>query len=111
MSDEPREMTGMDDVIGVDSYTVAKDRLASFAEPKKGQRYRHYKGGTYEVVSVSIMEDTLRAVVTYRSLDNPHEVDTTRTLGNFRAKVTVTRDGLHEKPRFERIKDEVQEDH
>lgn len=30
--------------------------------------YRHYKGGIYLLVSVSLMEDTLDPVVTYRSL-------------------------------------------
>ena len=34
-----------------------------------GSRWRHYKGGLYEVVSVSIREDTLEPLVTYRSLE------------------------------------------
>lgn len=33
-----------------------------------GARFRHYKGGVYEVVCVSVDEDTLEPLVTYRSL-------------------------------------------
>lgn len=36
--------------------------------PQTGERYRHYKGGEYEVVCSSIKEDTGEVLVTYRSL-------------------------------------------
>lgn len=33
-------------------------------------RYRHYKGGEYEVIGVAHHSETLEAVVVYRPLDN-----------------------------------------
>jgi hypothetical protein len=47
--------------------------------------YRHYKGGLYEVVCVSIQEDTLVPLVTYRSLERGYFW--TRTLENWNATV------------------------
>lgn len=35
-----------------------------------GDRYRHYKGGEYEVVVCAIKEDTLEPLVIYRSLEH-----------------------------------------
>jgi hypothetical protein len=43
--------------------------------------WRHYKGGIYVVVAVSLMEDSLEPLVTYRS--NKHGTFWTRTMGNF----------------------------
>ena len=54
--------------------------------PYVGRIYRHYKGGLYTVEAISIMEDTLAPLVTYRS--NIRETSTTRTLGNFTNHVT-----------------------
>lgn len=50
-----------------------------------GQIYRHYKGGLYVIVSVSIDEGTLEPLVTYRS--NKKGTCWTRTLDNFTEKV------------------------
>lgn len=49
--------------------------------PKIGQVFRHYKGGLYVVTEVSIMEDSLEPLVTYRS--NARGTSWTRTLANF----------------------------
>jgi hypothetical protein len=46
-----------------------------------GQVYRHYKGGIYVVMAVSIKEDTLEPMVTYRS--HRKRGVWTRTLANF----------------------------
>jgi hypothetical protein len=62
--------------------------------PKAGERYRHYKGGEYEVVCSSIKEDTLEALVTYRSL--ARGTVWTRTLANWSEMV----EGV---PRFARL--------
>lgn len=48
---------------------------------KPGTLFRHYKGGLYEVVCVSVAEDTLESLVTYRSLE--HGYLWTRTLRNW----------------------------
>lgn len=63
-------------------------------QPHVGDRYRHYKGGEYEVVMRSIDENTLTHLVTYRSVERGSVW--TRTLANWNELV----DG---KPRFERI--------
>jgi hypothetical protein len=54
--------------MSTDTGRVAQKRL-SFA-PQPGERYRHYKGGHYEIVCSSIKEDTLEVIVTYRSLES-----------------------------------------
>jgi hypothetical protein len=36
--------------------------------PQPGERYRHYKGGDYVVIKRTVHSDTLRQMVTYRSL-------------------------------------------
>jgi hypothetical protein len=59
-----------------------------------GQIYRHYKGGYYCVVAVSLKEDTLEPLVTYHS--NLTDTDWTRTLQNFTEMVEL--------PNGERIK-------
>jgi hypothetical protein len=48
---------------------------------KPGQIYRHYKGGLYTVVAVSLEEDTLEPLVAYHS--NVKGTTWTRTLENF----------------------------
>lgn len=34
-----------------------------------GQRYRHYKGGLYEMVGAATLESDLSAMIVYRSAD------------------------------------------
>jgi hypothetical protein len=53
--------------------------------PAISGKYRHYKGGLYEVVCLSIQEDTLVPLVTYRSLERGYFW--TRTLENWNATV------------------------
>lgn len=36
--------------------------------PAPGDRFRHYKGGEYEVVACAVKEDTLELLVIYKSL-------------------------------------------
>lgn len=62
-------------------------------------RYRHYKGGEYEVLSTARHSETLEVVVVYRPLYNdsgwwvrPHDMFTG----------TLIVDGV-ERPRFERL--------
>jgi hypothetical protein len=91
-----------------DAKAEAQARIAAMDEPRRGQVYRHYKGGLYSVVSVSIDEATLEVLVTYSS--NLEGGDTTRTLRNFTETVRVVveheRDGAssyeHDVPRFRR---------
>jgi hypothetical protein len=35
---------------------------------RPGDRYRHFKGGEYEIVTLAIKEDTLEPLVVYKSL-------------------------------------------
>lgn len=37
--------------------------------PLPGQKYRHYKGGIYEVVSMAIHTETQEKLVVYKSLN------------------------------------------
>ncbi len=74
--------------------------------PQPEQRYRHYKGGEYEIVCRSVKEDTLEQLVTYRSLLKGGTW--TRTLDNFLQHVypangEVAGQGPGTVARFERI--------
>lgn len=71
-------------------------RVASL---QPGDRYRHYKGGEYEVVSCVIKEDTLEPLVIYKSLAKG--TLWARTLADWNAEVTV---GGRRVKRFERLK-------
>lgn len=59
------------------------ERLISAPQP--GSRWRHYKGGEYEVLTCSIKEDTLEPLVTYKSLLRGYIW--TRTLDNWICRV------------------------
>lgn len=79
----------------------AKDRAQEelrAAAPTPGSRYRHYKGGEYEVVSCAIKEDTLELLVIYKSLAKG--TLWARTLVDWNAEITV--DGRRVK-RFEHL--------
>lgn len=41
----------------------------SFERPADGDRYRHYKGGEYEIVATGFLEATETPCVAYRSLE------------------------------------------
>ena len=51
----------------IDSQDTAQANLQNL-RIKVGQRYRHFKGGEYEIVAMALQEDTLLPVVVYRSL-------------------------------------------
>jgi hypothetical protein len=67
------------------------------AAPVPG-RYRHYKGGEYEIVTTAVKEDTLEPLVIYRSLLKG--TTWARTFSNWHEEVVV--DGKRVK-RFVRI--------
>lgn len=75
-----------------------QDRLKELPV-KAGQKYRHFKGGEYEVVAIAIKEDTLETLVIYRSLRKGYIW--ARTFENWNE--TVTRNNRQMK-RFRRIK-------
>ena len=54
---------------------------------KPGQRYRHYKGGEYEVIALALQEDTLEPLIVYLSLAK--KTVWARTLKNWNEEVTV----------------------
>ena len=57
---------------------MSRDRLAEVVRsidtrgPRPGERYRHHKGGEYEVLDNAIQENPLAHVVVYRSLSEGH---------------------------------------
>lgn len=71
----------------------------AFDRPKDGQRFRHYKGGEYQIVATGFIEESEVPCVVYRSqLKN---IVWVRTAQNFFETVNV--DG-EAKPRFTPIK-------
>jgi hypothetical protein len=63
--------------------------------PRDGQRFRHYKGGEYEVVATGFLEDSEAPCVVYRSLEKG--IVWVRTAKNFLE--TIEYDGTTQ-PRF-----------
>jgi hypothetical protein len=41
---------------------------SKFTRPQDGQKFRHYKGGEYEIVATGFLEDSETPCVIYRSL-------------------------------------------
>jgi len=66
--------------------------------PRRGDRYRHHKGGEYEVFGSAIQENPLAHVVVYRSLAEGHLW--VRPIDDWLAMVDV---GGRQVPRFARI--------
>jgi len=66
---------------------------------KAGERWRHYKGGEYEIVTCAIMEDTLEPLVVYRSIARGGVW--ARTLSNWHDNVDFNGRRVN---RFERLK-------
>jgi hypothetical protein len=60
---------------------LAQTRLSKMVVPDIGSVWEHYNGGFYVVVAVSLREDSLEPMVTYRS--NKYGTYWTRTLENF----------------------------
>jgi hypothetical protein len=42
----------------------------NFERPADGDRYRHYKGGEYEIVATGFLEATTTPCVAYRSVED-----------------------------------------
>jgi hypothetical protein len=86
-----------------------KDRaqvVAQGIEIETGQIFRHYKGGLYVIICISIKEDTLDTLITYRS--NKKGTIWTRTASNFLERVCHSAEcPLPEEsvPRFRREED------
>jgi hypothetical protein len=51
----------------IEDASLQMDSLAPLPDPKLG-RYRHYKGGEYEVIGVARHSETLEPLVLYRPL-------------------------------------------
>ncbi len=66
-------------------------------------RYRHFKGGLYEVLGLAKHSETLEELVVYRALYGEGGL-WVRPLAMFRGSVTL--DG-REVPRFTRLPDEI----
>jgi hypothetical protein len=77
----------------------------------RGQRWRHYKGGVYDVLHVGRLEETLEYVVIYRAAVEPVEQKNVwvRRLANFLefvdeyGQASPAQDTIFKTPRFERI--------
>lgn len=54
---------------------------------RPGDRFRHYKGGQYEIVNLAVKEDTLEPLVIYRSFTKDYMW--ARTLLNWNEDVEV----------------------
>ena len=51
--------------------------------------YKHYKGGEYVVIGVSVCEETSTRYVVYAKAENPNEIWYHRPLDEFYAKFTL----------------------
>jgi hypothetical protein len=71
----------------------------SFVRPTDGQKFRHYKGGEYEIVTTGFLEDTEAPCVVYRSLEK--NVVWVRTAKNFLEEIEYEGKKL---PRFKLVK-------
>ena len=56
---------------------------------KAGERYRHYKGGLYEIICQAIQESALSPVVVYRPLSGDTHTAWTRPMSVFFEMVQV----------------------
>lgn len=81
----------------MDNKNRAQAKLRASA-PEPSDRYRHDKGGEYEVVVCAVQEDTLKPLVVYRSLATG--TVWARALENWGEGVDV---GGHMAKRFERL--------
>ncbi|HVX58475.1 MAG TPA: DUF1653 domain-containing protein [Candidatus Saccharimonadales bacterium] len=66
--------------------------------PKDGDKYQHYRGGTYEIVTTGFLEDTEAPCVVYRSLEK--DIVWVRTAKNFLESVEHNGQTV---PRFSKI--------
>lgn len=78
-----------------------EERQPGPAAPPPG-RYRHFKGGIYDVLATGRHSETGEALVIYRQADDPDSV-WVRPLGMF---VGLAERAGRAVPRFERLEDE-----
>ena len=82
-------------------YKPIEDILAGwddFERPHDSDRYRHYKGGEYEIVATGFLEDSEAPCVVYRSLEK--HIVWVRTAKNFLEAVEHNGETV---PRFQKI--------
>ena len=72
------------------------DQWVGMQQPRKGQIFKHYKGGEYEIIATGFLEDTEATCVVYRSLEK--DIVWVRTAKNFFEQ--VEHNGAKQ-PRFE----------
>jgi len=70
----------------------------NFERPETGAKYRHYKGGEYEIVATGFLEDSEAPCVTYRSLEK--NIVWVRTAKNFLEAIEYNGQTV---PRFSKI--------
>lgn len=70
---------------GMDAGDIAQQRINETG-PKPGAKFRHYKGGEYEVIANALEEATLQHLVVYRS---PKGTVWTRTIDDWNATVEI----------------------
>lgn len=69
-----------------------------YERPTDGQKFRHYKGGVYEILATGFLEDSEEPCVVYRSFKK--NIVWVRTAKNFLEE--IEHDGVKQ-PRFARI--------
>lgn len=55
----------------MDSRIEKQELTESYREKMKGKKYRHFKGGLYEVIDIAIHSENEEQIVIYKSCDNP----------------------------------------
>jgi len=71
---------------------------SALKRPQDGSRFRHYKGGEYEIVATGFLEDSETPAVVYRSLEK--DIVWIRSAKNFLEEVEA--DGKRQ-PRFSEL--------
>jgi hypothetical protein len=84
-----------------DDELKTKAQAALKGAPKVHSVWKHYKGGVYTVVAVSLKEDTLEPLVTYRS--NKRGTYWSRTMKSFLEHLETSPGAVS--PRFRQVPD------
>lgn len=83
---------------------MKKQEMAEIYKEKiKGKKYRHFKGGLYEVIDIAIHSENAELIVVYKSYDNPSLV-WARPLNMFMSEVDRDKyPDVKQKMRFELV--------